>query len=118
MIVGGGAIGASAALELAGRGARVTLLERGDALAAGCSAGNAGLISPSHSLPLATPAALRDGVRWMLKPDSPFYLRPRPGVLPWLARFTAACRTERAERAMRVIRARSHRGRRSCRGRC
>ncbi len=105
VIVGGGAIGASAALELAGRGARVTLLERGEALAAGCSAGNAGLISPSHSLPLATPAALRDGVRWMLKPDSPFYLRPRPGVLPWLARFTAACRTERAERAMRVIRA-------------
>ncbi len=49
-IVGGGAIGACCALELARRGARVTLYERGPSLASGCSAGNAGLICPSHSV--------------------------------------------------------------------
>ena len=104
LIVGGGAIGAAAALDLARRGAQVTLLERGAQLASGCSAGNAGLICPSHAAPLATPAALRQGVRWLGRPDSPFYLRPRPGVLPWLARFVAACTGERARRSSLVVR--------------
>jgi D-amino-acid dehydrogenase len=70
----------------------VTLYERGPSLAAGCSAGNAGLICPSHSTPIANPASLRNGLRWMWKRDSPFYLRPRPAVLPWLGRFALASR--------------------------
>ena len=91
-IVGGGAIGVCCALELARRGARVTLYERGPALASGCSAVNAGLVCPSHSTPIANPASLRNGLRWMWKRDSPFYLRPRPTVVPWLARFALAAR--------------------------
>jgi D-amino-acid dehydrogenase len=70
----------------------VTLYERGPALASGCSAGNAGLICPSHSTPIANPTSLRNGLRWMWKRDSPFYLRPRPAVVPWLARFALASR--------------------------
>jgi D-amino-acid dehydrogenase len=104
LVVGGGAIGASAALELARRGADVLLLERGAELAWGCSSGNAGLICPSHAAPLATPDALRQGIRWLGKPDSPFYLRPRPAVVPWLARFVAACTPERARRSSLVVR--------------
>jgi D-amino-acid dehydrogenase len=91
-VIGGGAVGVCCALELARRGARVTLYERGPTLASGCSAGNAGLICPSHSTPIANPTSLRNGLRWMWKRDSPFYLRPRPGVLPWLARFALASR--------------------------
>jgi D-amino-acid dehydrogenase len=91
-IVGGGAIGVCCALELAKRGARVTLYERGPELASGCSAGNAGLICPSHSVPISNPTALRNGLRWMWKRDSPFYLRPRPAVVPWLVRFALAAR--------------------------
>jgi D-amino-acid dehydrogenase len=90
IVVGGGAIGVCCALELRRRGAQVTLLERGPELAAGCSAGNAGLIAPSHSVPISNPTSLRKGLRWMWQRDSPFYLRPRPAVLPWLARFTLA----------------------------
>jgi D-amino-acid dehydrogenase len=104
VVVGGGAIGACCTLELARRGASVTLLERGPELAWGCSTGNAGLICPSHDEPLANPAALRDGLRWMWKPDSPFYLRPRASVLPWLARFAAASRPERARGAAPLVR--------------
>ncbi|MGH7540270.1 MAG: NAD(P)/FAD-dependent oxidoreductase [Gemmatimonadota bacterium] len=104
LVVGGGAIGAVSALELAGRGARVTLLERGLKLAAGCSAGNAGLICPSHALPLANPAALRSGIRWMLRRDSPLYVRPRPAIVPWLARFAAASTPAQADAGMRLIR--------------
>jgi D-amino-acid dehydrogenase len=89
-VVGGGAIGVCCALELARRGARVTLFERGPELASGCSSGNAGLICPSHSTPISNPASLRNGLRWMWKRDSPFYLRPRPAVLPWLVRFARA----------------------------
>ena len=92
IVVGGGAIGVCSALELARRGARVTLLERGPELASGCSSGNAGLICPSHSTPISNPTSLRNGLRWMWKKDSPFYLRPRPAVLPWLARFALAAR--------------------------
>jgi D-amino-acid dehydrogenase len=95
-VVGGGAIGVCCAYELARRGARVTLYERGPVLASGCSAGNAGLICPSHSTPIANPASLRNGLRWMWKRDSPFYLRPRPAVLPWLTRFALASRRPEA----------------------
>jgi D-amino-acid dehydrogenase len=104
IVVGGGAVGVCCALELRRRGAQVTLLERGHELAAGCSAGNAGLVCPSHSLPISNPTSLRNGLRWMWKRDSPFYLRPRPAVLPWLARFTfAARRWEAGSHAIRSL---------------
>jgi D-amino-acid dehydrogenase len=102
VVVGGGAVGACCALELARRGARVTLVEKGPALASGCSAGNAGLVCPSHSTPLSNPAALRNGLRWLLRSDSPFALKPRPRAVPWLARFTLASR--RADAGAQVIR--------------
>jgi D-amino-acid dehydrogenase len=102
VVVGGGAIGAASALELARRGAQVVLLEKGPGLASGCSAGNAGLICPSHSTPLSNPAAVRNGLRWMFTRDSPFYLKPRPAAAPWLARFLLAAR--RGDEGARVIR--------------
>jgi D-amino-acid dehydrogenase len=104
VVVGGGAIGVCCALELARRGADVTLLERGEELASGASSGNAGLLCPSHSAPIANPDSVRNGLRWMLKPDSPFYLRPRPSVAPWLARFVKASTAARAAEGTRIIR--------------
>lgn len=104
VVVGGGAIGVSVAFELARRGRRPLLLERGDRLAAGCSAGSAGLICPSHSTPLATPAALRQGLRWALKSDSPLRIRPRPALLPWLAAFARASTSARAAAATDLVR--------------
>jgi D-amino-acid dehydrogenase len=102
IVVGGGAIGVCCALELARRGASVTLLERGPSLASGCSAGNAGLVCPSHSVPISNPTSLGNGLRWMWRRDSPFYLRPRPAVLPWLVRFALASR--HSEDGARTIR--------------
>jgi D-amino-acid dehydrogenase len=104
VVVGGGAVGVCCAYELARRGAQVTLLEQGEELASGASSGNAGLLCPSHSEPIASPASVRNGVRWMFKPDSPFYLRPRPGVAPWLARFVKASTATRAAEGTRIIR--------------
>ncbi|HKG66199.1 MAG TPA: FAD-dependent oxidoreductase [Solirubrobacteraceae bacterium] len=104
-VIGGGAVGVCAAWELARGGASVALLERGPELAWGCSAGNAGIVGPSHVLPLAGPAAVRDGLRWMTRPDSPFYVRPSPAVVPWLGRFAAASAPARVRRSREVLRA-------------
>jgi D-amino-acid dehydrogenase len=103
-VIGGGAVGVCTAWELARDGASVALLERGPELAWGCSAGNAGIVGPSHVLPLATPSAVRDGLRWMTRPDSPFYVRPSPGVVPWLGRFAAASAPGRVRRSREVLR--------------
>jgi D-amino-acid dehydrogenase len=104
VVVGGGAIGACVAFELARRGLDVTLVERGEELASGASSGNAGLLCPSHSAPIANPASVKNGLRWMTKPDSPFYLRPRPAVAPWIARFVKASTAQRAARGTKIIR--------------
>ncbi len=105
LIIGGGVIGAVTAYELRRGGARVTLVERGGELAAGCSSGNAGLMRTSHAMPLASRANLISGLRWMLRPDSPFYIRPRPAIVPWLLRFAAATTRQRFEAGTRVLRA-------------
>jgi D-amino-acid dehydrogenase len=104
VIVGAGAVGAATAYELSRSGARVLVLERSRDLS-GCSYGSAGLISPSHSETLATPASIRHGVAWMSRRDSPFSIRPRLGVVPWLARFAAASLPGRSTAASAVLRA-------------
>jgi D-amino-acid dehydrogenase len=104
LIIGGGAVGVACAYELAKRGVPTTLLEREAALGLGCSYGSAGLISPSHATPLANPAALRNGLRWMLEPSGPFWLNPRPGLLPWLARFALASTPGRVRKSTRLLR--------------
>ncbi len=87
-IIGGGVIGVSCALELARRGASVTVLER-DRVGHGCSFGNAGWLTPSQAVPLANPSMLFKSFRWMLDPESPLYIQPRvePGYLRWLVEF-------------------------------
>jgi D-amino-acid dehydrogenase len=103
-IVGGGSVGLMAALELTRRGLRPVVLERAGDVLSGCSGGSAGLLSPAHSTPLATPAAVREGLRHMLRRDSPFSMRPRPGLLLWLLRFMAAARPERVLAGTEVLR--------------
>jgi D-amino-acid dehydrogenase len=96
IVVGGGVIGAFCARDLARAGVRVTVLERGDDWGEGCSWGNAGLIVPSHARPIAAPEALRSGLGWMVRRDSPFGLRLRPSLSPWLARYVRASTRRRA----------------------
>ncbi|HZQ82261.1 MAG TPA: FAD-dependent oxidoreductase [Gaiellaceae bacterium] len=103
-VIGGGAIGVCCALELARAGASVTLLEVGDEVGAGCSAGSAGLICPSHAAPLATRTGLLLGLRSSLSRDGPFALQLRPSLLPWIARFAAACTPARERHATAVLR--------------
>lgn len=77
VVIGGGVIGLASAYYIAKSGRKVTLIERDPSLLSGCSAGNAGMVVPSHFIPLAAPGAIAQGIRWMLNPKSPFFLRPR-----------------------------------------
>jgi D-amino-acid dehydrogenase len=104
VVVGAGIIGAACAYELAGAGARVTVLERGNDWGEGCSWGNAGLIPPSHARPIAAPESLRAGLGWMLRRSSPFGLRLRPALAPWLARYMRASTARRAAAGERLQR--------------
>jgi D-amino-acid dehydrogenase len=105
LIIGGGVVGVCSAYYLAAQGRDVIVLDKGE-ICSGSSYGNAGLICPSHSVPLAAPGALRAGLRWLLNPESPFYIQPRLDreLLSWLWRFRAACSESRARRSIPVLR--------------
>jgi D-amino-acid dehydrogenase len=75
-IIGGGIIGLFIAYHLRKNGHDVTLFERGT-INDSCSTGNAGMVTPSHIIPLAAPGMIAKGIRWMFDETSPFYIRPR-----------------------------------------
>ncbi len=95
VVVGAGAIGASAALQLALDRREVLLLDRG-AVGHGASAGTACLITPSHAERLANRGALVEGIRFLPDPSGPLSIRPSLRLAPWLARFTIASLRQRA----------------------
>src|SRR5207244_860844 len=105
VVVGGGVIGVCAAYYLATAGARVTLLDQSE-IGSGSSYGNAGLVVPSHSVPLAAHGVWWQGLKWMLDAESPFYIKPRldPALLAWLWRFRGACTEAHVERALPLLR--------------
>jgi len=105
LVIGGGVIGVCSAYYLALKGFKVTLIEKNE-IASGCSDGNAGLIVPSYAIPLASPGALGDGLRWLFDSESPFYIKPRfdLDLIKWLARFVLASRMGNMLRSMPVLR--------------
>jgi D-amino-acid dehydrogenase len=104
VVIGGGAVGLSAAYLLAKRGVDTVVLER-DHIGSGASAGTACMITPSHSDRTASPAALKNGLRFLLDPKAPLKLRPKPSELAWVARFTASSLSEeRAEEGTVLLR--------------
>ena len=87
-VVGGGVIGLACAWYLQEGGAEVVVLER-DGAGMAASRGNAGWITPGLSNPLPAPGVTLQALRWMLRSDSPFLLRPRldSDFAAWLWRF-------------------------------
>ena len=105
LIIGGGVVGVCAAYYLLKQGRDVTLIEKGD-ICSGASYGNAGLIAVSHVVPLAEPGVFAQGLRWLMRPDSPFYIRPRldRDFARWLWLFRRAATHQRVRAAMPAIR--------------
>lgn len=88
VIVGGGIVGLWCAWHLQKEGRKITIIDKGD-FTDGCSYGNAGMIVPSHFIPMASPGVISKGIQWMFRKDSPFYIRPRlnPELAQWLWTF-------------------------------
>ena len=89
LIIGGGVIGLCCGWSLARAGRTVTILDRHPMRRESCSDENAGMVVPSHFIPLAAPGVIAQGLKWMLNPKSPFYLRPRldPALWSWCWQF-------------------------------
>lgn len=103
-IIGAGITGIFTALYLKKAGYQVTLFDKSDGMD-NCSYGNAGMIVPSHVIPLASPGMISKGLRWMLKRDSPFYIRPRldTDLIKWGLAFRKNSTQEHVERAGAVL---------------
>jgi D-amino-acid dehydrogenase len=104
-IIGSGVIGLFSAYYLSKQGYEVTIIERsnGDD---GCSTGNAGMIVPSHFIPLAVPGMIEKGIKWMFNSESPFYIKPRLNLdlFSWGLKFYQAATKKQVERAMPALR--------------
>jgi D-amino-acid dehydrogenase len=105
LIIGGGAIGVCCAFYLNALGKKVLLVEKND-ICSGSSYGNAGLIVPSYSIPLAAPGVIGQGLKWMSKPHSPFYIKPRLdwNLLAWLWKFRGACNMHHVRQSIPILR--------------
>ncbi len=106
LIVGAGIVGLCTAYFCARKGHRVTLIERGGPHRDGCSFVNAGMVVPSHFVPLANPGMVQQGLRWMWNSESPFYIKPRlsPDLLGWGWKFRRAATQAHVERAAPLLR--------------
>ena len=105
-IIGGGVIGLCSALYCARRGWRVTVVERHGEQRDGCSFQNAGMVVPSHFVPLAAPGMVMLGLKWMWNPASPFYIKPRASwsLMDWALKFWRAASAAQVGRAAPLLR--------------
>ncbi len=106
LIIGGGVIGLSTAYYCARRGHRVTLIDRNPEQRDGCSFGNAGMVVPSHFVPLAAPGAVSTAFKWMWNPESPLYIKPRLNwdLMSWGWKFMRAATAAHVQRSAPLIR--------------
>lgn len=106
VILGAGVIGLSVAAEATRRGYAVTVIERDGPTRRGCSFGNAGMVVPSHFIPLAAPGAVALGLKWMWNPESPFYIQPRWSwdLFTWAWRFYLASNAAQVAHAAPLLR--------------
>jgi D-amino-acid dehydrogenase len=106
LVVGDGVMGRCTAYFAARKGHRVTVVERNAPDHDGCSFHNAGMVSPSHIIPLASPGMIAYALKTIWNPESPFWLKPRldPDLISWGLLFHRASTKARVERAAPLLR--------------
>lgn len=104
LVIGGGIVGLSSALYLRESGWEVRVLDKGD-FGENCSYGNCGYICPSHFVPLATPGIVKQGLKWMLNSESPFYIQPRLDLelIRWGLAFMRSATAQHVERSAQPL---------------
>ena len=88
IVIGGGIAGLMSAYYLNKSGHEVTIVDKYN-FTGSCSYGNAGMIVPSHIIPLAAPGVITMGLKWMLNPGSPFGFKPsfNKDLISWIWKF-------------------------------
>lgn len=109
LVIGAGIVGISLALELQRAGRQVTVLDRG-LTGFGCSYANAGWLTPCFSMPLPQPGLLFKSLGWLLKPDSPLYIKPEFSWLlaRWMFGFLKASHLKQMQAGARALTELSH----------
>lgn len=104
VVIGGGIMGLNSAYYLRKAGHQVVVLDK-SAMNGGASYVNAGYLTPSHIIPLASPGMMAKGLKWMFNSSSPFYLKPRldPDFIKWAWYFHRSSTRQKVERAIPVI---------------
>lgn len=104
VIIGGGIIGLCSAYYLSKEGHQVTIIDKSD-ISSGASFVNAGYLTPSHIIPLASPGMILKGIKWMFNSSSPFYMKPRFDLdfFKWSWYFHRSSTHAKVKRAIPVI---------------
>ncbi|GAB5398846.1 MAG: FAD-dependent oxidoreductase [Aureisphaera sp.] len=104
VVIGGGIIGLCTAYYLHKGGHEVIVVDKSK-MNEGASYVNAGYITPSHIIPLSAPGMITKGLKWMLNPASPFYIKPRldKEFLKWGWAFKKSATKSKMEQAIPVI---------------
>lgn len=104
IIIGGGIVGLSTAYFLQKEEHQVTVIDKSD-ITSGASFVNAGYITPSHIIPMASPGKIAQGIKWMFDSSSPFYIKPRwdPDFFRWAWYFHKSSTAAKVEKAIPVI---------------
>lgn len=105
VVIGGGIAGLAAAWYAVQDGHEVVLIDRGGPDGDRCSIGNAGMIVPSHFVPLASPGSVRLGLLSLADSRSPLRVAPRldPDYLRWCWQFLRAARASRVAIAVPAL---------------
>lgn len=104
VVVGAGIVGLWAAYELQRRGMEVVVVDKGE-LGSGSSFGNAGWVIPARTLPMPAPGLHWEGLKMMVQPDSPLYIKPTalPRLTGWFTQFLRHCNAEAYRRGCEAM---------------
>ena len=104
VVIGGGVVGITCALELQNDGHQVTVIDPG-VVGEGASWASCGSIAVSEVIPLSKPDALMRAPGWLVGPLGPLSLRASSvfGVLPWFLEFLLNSRMSRINRISEEI---------------
>ena len=97
-------MGLSTAYFLRKEGHQVTVIDKSN-IRSGASFVNAGYLTPSHIIPLASPGKIAQGIKWMFDASSPFYIKPRwdTDFFKWAWYFHRSSTQAKVEKAIPVI---------------
>jgi len=94
-VLGAGVAGITTAYYLVRSGHQVTIVDRQPEMALETSFANAGLLTPTQSLPWNSPGIVWQALKWLFEESGALVIRPRldPAMWIWLARFALYARS-------------------------